>query len=98
MPASLVWFRKDLRLADHPALIAGLGSGRPVVLVYEFDPAGDHVRRSVPALASLPPKIVHRPCEADSPLALEIYPARTVEHDIARDRALQAFRALKRSA
>ncbi len=37
MSASLVWFRNDLRLADNPALIAGLGSGRPVVPVYIFD-------------------------------------------------------------
>jgi deoxyribodipyrimidine photo-lyase len=33
----LVWFRNDLRLADNPALIAGLGSGRPVVPVYILD-------------------------------------------------------------
>ncbi len=38
MNVSLVWFRNDLRLADHPALIAALGSGRPVVPVYVFDP------------------------------------------------------------
>ena len=44
MPASLVWFRNDLRLADNPALIAGLGSGRPVVPVYVLDEETDGVR------------------------------------------------------
>ncbi len=37
MSASLVWFRNDLRLADNPALIAGLGSGRPVIPLYILD-------------------------------------------------------------
>jgi deoxyribodipyrimidine photo-lyase len=37
LSASLVWFRNDLRLADNPALIAGLGSGRPVIPVYILD-------------------------------------------------------------
>jgi deoxyribodipyrimidine photo-lyase len=42
--ASLVWFRNDLRLADNPALIAGPGSGRPVVPVYVLDGETDGVR------------------------------------------------------
>ena len=37
MPSSIVWFRHDLRLADNPALIAGLGSGRAVVPLYVLD-------------------------------------------------------------
>ena len=37
MPSSIVWFRNDLRLADNPALVAGLGSGHPVVPVYVLD-------------------------------------------------------------
>ena len=37
MSSSIVWFRNDLRLADNPALIAGLGSGRAVVPVYVMD-------------------------------------------------------------
>ncbi len=44
MPASLVWFRNDLRLADNPALIAGLGSGRPVVPVYVLDEETEGLR------------------------------------------------------
>ncbi len=33
----LVWFRDDLRLSDHPALVAGLAGDCPVVPVYVFD-------------------------------------------------------------
>jgi deoxyribodipyrimidine photo-lyase len=33
-PATLVWFRQDLRLADNPALAAALARGGPVVPVY----------------------------------------------------------------
>ena len=44
MPASIVWFRNDLRLADNPALLAGLGSGRPVVPVYVLDDQTEGVR------------------------------------------------------
>lgn len=34
----LVWFRRDLRLADHPALSAACESGRPVIAVFILDP------------------------------------------------------------
>lgn len=34
---SLVWFRDDLRLADHPALAAAIERGGPVVAVYALD-------------------------------------------------------------
>ena len=44
MPASIVWFRNDLRLADNPALIAGLGSGRPVIPVFVLDEETSGVR------------------------------------------------------
>jgi deoxyribodipyrimidine photo-lyase len=42
--AALVWFRNDLRLADNPALLAGLGSGRPVVPVYVLDEESEGIR------------------------------------------------------
>jgi len=44
LPASIVWFRNDLRLADNPALLAGLGSGRPVVPVYVLDDKTEGLR------------------------------------------------------
>jgi len=33
----IVWFRQDLRVADHPALSAAAADGRPVVPVYVLD-------------------------------------------------------------
>jgi deoxyribodipyrimidine photo-lyase len=36
VPTSLLWFRRDLRLADHPALLAAMDAGR-VLPVFVFD-------------------------------------------------------------
>lgn len=41
MPATLVWFRQDLRLHDNPALAAAVSRGAPVVPVYVLDDAGE---------------------------------------------------------
>jgi deoxyribodipyrimidine photo-lyase len=38
MSACLLWFRRDLRLTDHPALQAALARGEPVIPVYIHDP------------------------------------------------------------
>ncbi|MEI6559080.1 MAG: deoxyribodipyrimidine photo-lyase [Rhodospirillaceae bacterium] len=37
-PPVIVWFRRDLRLADNPALAEAAASGRPVIPVYLHDP------------------------------------------------------------
>ena len=37
----ILWFRRDLRLADHPALIAAVRTGRPVIPVFIRDPLVD---------------------------------------------------------
>ncbi|MDU9003836.1 cryptochrome/photolyase family protein [Sedimentitalea todarodis] len=34
----LMWFRRDLRLSDHPALSAASKSGRPVIPIFILDP------------------------------------------------------------
>jgi deoxyribodipyrimidine photo-lyase len=34
-----MWFRRDLRLADHPALVAAASTGLPVVPLFVVDPA-----------------------------------------------------------
>jgi deoxyribodipyrimidine photo-lyase len=41
VPTSLLWFRRDLRLADHPALLAAIDAARPngaVLPVFVLDP------------------------------------------------------------
>ncbi|CAN5183195.1 deoxyribodipyrimidine photo-lyase [soil metagenome] len=40
-PPVIVWFRRDLRLADNPALSHALETGRKVIALYVLDPAGD---------------------------------------------------------
>lgn len=39
MSIDVVWFKRDLRLRDHAPLAAALDSGRPVLLLYCFEPA-----------------------------------------------------------
>jgi deoxyribodipyrimidine photo-lyase len=34
----VVWFRRDLRLGDHPALTAAVATGRPVLPLFVWDP------------------------------------------------------------
>ncbi|HEX7834620.1 MAG TPA: deoxyribodipyrimidine photo-lyase, partial [Pseudolysinimonas sp.] len=41
---SIVWFRDDLRLTDHPALVAGAERGGPLVLLYLLDETSPGVR------------------------------------------------------
>ncbi len=36
----VVWFRRDLRLADNPALAAAARDGRPIIPLFIHDPAG----------------------------------------------------------
>ncbi len=48
MGINLVWFKRDLRLADHAPLQAAIHSGRPCLLCYCFEPAllaNEHYRR-----------------------------------------------------
>ena len=40
-PPVILWFRRDLRLADNPALNAAAETGRPVIPVFILDSAGD---------------------------------------------------------
>ncbi len=34
----ILWFRRDLRLADHPMLTAAVASGRPLIPLFILDP------------------------------------------------------------
>jgi deoxyribodipyrimidine photo-lyase len=67
----------------------------PMLQGETLDPNGDYVRRWVPELASLPGKTIHRPWTADPAIPPEVYPAPIVDHQAARQRALQAFHVAK---
>src|SRR4051812_1332765 len=41
MSATIVWFRRDLRLQDNRALSAAVNRGAPIVPVYILDDAGE---------------------------------------------------------
>ncbi len=74
----------------------------PVLQGEKFDPGGAYVRRWVPELAALPEKLIHKPWTAPpGPLAAsgvvlgDTYPTPIVDHALARDRALAAFKSLR---
>ena len=69
----------------------------------KFDPNGDYVRRWVPEIAKLPNSLLHSPWEArpielaDAGIILgRTYPAPIVDHNGARQRALEAFKRIKK--
>ncbi len=75
----------------------------PILQGQKFDGDGDYVRRWVPEIAALPKKYLHAPWTApmdvlaDAGVALgRDYPEPVVDHKRARDRALAAFKSLKR--
>jgi deoxyribodipyrimidine photo-lyase len=41
---TIVWFRDDLRVADHPALDAAVTRGEPIVALYVLDEESDGIR------------------------------------------------------
>jgi deoxyribodipyrimidine photo-lyase len=56
-----------------------------------FDPDATYIKRWVPELAELPPKVIHQPGAAHAQLR-QGYPAPMVDHAEARIRCLTAFR------
>lgn len=41
----VIWFRDDLRLSDHPALLAAVETGQPVIPIYIFDEQSPAIRK-----------------------------------------------------
>lgn len=74
----------------------------PVLQGEKFDPDGDYVRRWVPELRGLRADVIHKPWTASAGLLAganvklgHTYPRPIVDHDAARQRALDAFQAIK---
>ncbi|WP_027062499.1 cryptochrome/photolyase family protein [Mesorhizobium loti] len=74
----------------------------PVMQGEKFDPKGSYVRQFVPELAKLPDKYLHRPWEAPADIMRQSgltlgrdYPRPIVDHAMARDRALAAYRTAR---
>jgi deoxyribodipyrimidine photo-lyase len=74
----------------------------PMTQGEKFDPNGDYVRRWVPELAQLSSKVIHQPWTASAAelrqaeVALGTnYPPPIVDHSQARQRALEAFAAIR---
>jgi deoxyribodipyrimidine photo-lyase len=68
----------------------------PVLQGEKFDPDGDYVKRWLPELVDLPATSIHRPWTADRRPSAQHYPAPIVDHGTARQRALDAFAAIRR--
>jgi deoxyribodipyrimidine photo-lyase len=73
----------------------------PIIQGEKFDPKGEFVRRFVPELKLVPTEFIHRPWDAPAPVLAragvklgETYPRPIVSHEMARERALEAFKSL----
>ncbi|GAA1631418.1 deoxyribodipyrimidine photo-lyase [Kribbella alba] len=99
------WFMRKLQDGDLASnslnwqWVAGCGADaspyfrifNPTTQGLKFDPAGDYVRRWIPALANLPGRAAHEPWKHSA----EGYPARIVDHAEARQEALRRYDALR---
>ncbi len=77
----------------------------PILQGEKFDASGDYVRSFVTEIAGRPDKFIHRPFEAPADVlrkaGIELgvtYPRPIVDHAQARQRALGAYEAVKRTA
>src|ERR1700681_1839908 len=88
-PACIVWFRDDLRLADHPALHAAARTGAPVICLYVFDEQSKGLRPLGGAtrwwLAQSLRALQNSLGRAGSPLVLRKGPAARVIAELARE-------------
>jgi deoxyribodipyrimidine photo-lyase len=73
----------------------------PIIQGEKFDPDGAYVRHWVPELARLPRSLIHKPWTAPPAILAaagvslgNTYPRPIVSHEMARDRALAAFKAM----
>jgi deoxyribodipyrimidine photo-lyase len=73
----------------------------PVLQGEKFDPEGTYVRRWAPELAGLGAKWIHKPWQAPEAVLTSAgvslgrtYPRPVIDHDFARKRALEAYKAV----
>jgi deoxyribodipyrimidine photo-lyase len=104
------WFMKTLLDGDPAAnnggwqWTAGTGTDaapyfrifNPILQSKKFDPHGDYIRKWVPELHELDEKDIHVPWESD--VDVPGYPAPIVDHKLARERTLDAYKLSKESA
>jgi deoxyribodipyrimidine photo-lyase len=103
------WFWDTLVDADIGAnsaswqWVAGCGADaspyyrvfNPTLQGAKFDPQGSYVKKWIPELREVPDDFIHTPWEMPSPP--KAYPKRMVDHAMARDRALEAFKKIKKA-
>ena len=72
----------------------------PILQGERFDPLGNYVKKWIPELSKVPKKFIHKPWELnDDNKNFEIgknYPKPIVNHEEARNLALEAFKSLKK--
>lgn len=76
----------------------------PMAQGEKFDPDGDYVRRWCPELAKLPNKFIHAPWKADDATLKaagvvlgQTYPKPIVDHDAAREAAMEGYKKVRKS-
>lgn len=74
----------------------------PSLQSVRFDAKGDYIRRYVPELKNMPDKYIHSPWEAPKEILEKAgvvlgktYPKPIVDHSVARDKALEAYKSIK---
>ncbi len=67
----------------------------PVLQGEKFDPHGTYIRQWVPELQQVPDEFIHKPWDMAVPP--KDYAPRMVDHGMARDRALTAFKVIKKT-
>jgi deoxyribodipyrimidine photo-lyase len=103
------WFMENLIDGDLAAnnggwqWVAGTGTDaapyfrifNPVTQSRKFDPDGEYIRTWIPELADLGSPAIHAPWEKD--LRIAGYPQPIVDHNLARERTLLAYRIARES-
>ncbi|NDF12495.1 MAG: deoxyribodipyrimidine photo-lyase [Proteobacteria bacterium] len=74
----------------------------PILQGEKFDEKGEYIRRFVPELKNMPKEYIHAPWKAPEWILKQAkvvigkdYPAPIVNHEMARDRALEAYKNIK---